>query len=78
MRLFPTKYVLLDVVLCYIDKNDITRATQYCTHWMPESNLQYDILTQIKQLHKPDKSIPEDWRPVVESVCVSKTKWRWI
>lgn len=78
MRLFPTKFVLLGITLCYIDKNNANRATQFCTYWIPESLLEQDLTGVIASVHEPDYPIPKDWHPVIKSVSVLKTKWRWV
>ena len=77
MRIFPRKFVLLGVTMRYIDNNNVAQATQFCTYWLLKSELECDFTELILSVHKPNYPIPENWRPVIESVTVLITKWRW-
>ena len=78
MRIFPRKFALLGVTMRYIDNNNVAQATQFCVYWILESDLEYNLIERIHSAHKPDYPIPGNWRPVIESVTVLVTKWRWV
>lgn len=78
MRILPRKFALLGVTLRYIDNNNIAQATQFCTYWVSESDLEWNLIKLINSAHKPDYPIPKNWRSVIETVTVLRTKWRWV
>ena len=77
MRILPRKFVLLGVTLRYVDKNSVVTATQFCTYWLLESDLEHKLIERINSATVVGYPFSEAVRPVIETVTVLRTKWRW-